>query len=217
MSRLIIAYWILVGGMTGAFAQNGNNGETKPAGTTPKYIQFSGIVLSHDSLKAVSYASITIVGTTKGSMADGDGFFNFVARAGDSIMFRAIGYKTMYTVIPKDLSTPKYSWIQLMREDTIYLNETVIRPWPSKEEIDRFLATGQIDEYSQALANTDKEKLAKLQRTMPIDGRESQRTMMNYEAAKYYYLGQAPPIRVLDPLAWSSFFKTWKAGGFKQK
>lgn len=126
MSRLVLACGLLIAAVAGVFAQTGNSGNTKPAGVSPKYIQFSGIVLSHDSLKAVSYASITIVGTTKGSMADGDGFFNFVARAGDSIMFRAIGYKTMYTVIPKDLSTSKYSWIQLMREDTIYLNETVI-------------------------------------------------------------------------------------------
>lgn len=217
MSRLILATWVMIWGGAMAFAQNGNPGNAKPGDDNRKYIQFSGIVLTHDSLKAVSYASISIVGTNKGSMADGDGFFNFVARAGDSIMFRAIGYKTMYTVIPKDLNTPKYSWIQLMREDTIYLNETVIRPWPTKEEIDHFIATGQIDEYSQALANTDKEKLARLQRTLPVDGQESQRTMMNYQAAKYYYMGQSPPLRVLDPLAWSSFFKAWKAGDFKKK
>ena len=184
----------------------------------PKYIQFSGIVLTHDSLKAVSYATIWIVGTNKRTAADGEGFFNFVAREGDSIQFSAIGYRKVYTVIPRDLNTNKYSWIQLMREDTFYLAETIIKPWPSKEEIDRYLATGTVDPaYQQALTNTEKQKLDRLQQTMPLDARENQRAMLNYQQAKYYYSGQAPPIRVLDPFAWASFFKAWKDGQFKQK
>jgi hypothetical protein len=184
----------------------------------PKYIQFSGIVLTHDSLKAVSYATIWIVGTNKRTSADGEGFFNFVAREGDSIQFSAIGYRKVYTVIPRDLNTNKYSWIQLMREDTFYLAETIIKPWPSKEEIDRYLATGTVDPaYQQALTNTEKQKLDRLQQTMPLDARENQRAMLNYQQAKYYYSGQAPPIRVLDPFAWASFFKAWKDGQFKQK
>lgn len=186
--------------------------------TPPKYLQFSGIVLTHDSLKAVSYATIWIVGTNKRTAADGEGFFNFVAREGDSIQFSAIGYRKVYTVIPRDLNTNKYSWIQLMREDTFYLAETIIKPWPSKDEIDRYLATGTVDPaYQQALTNTEKQKLDRLQQTMPLDARENQRAMLNYQQAKYYYSGQAPPIRVLDPFAWASFFKAWKDGQFKQK
>lgn len=200
------------------FVLFGTKGWSQTKLQEPKYIQFSGIVLTHDSLKAVSYASIWIVGTNKRTAADGEGFFNFVAREGDSIQFTAIGFRKVYTIIPKNLNTNKYSWIQLMREDTFYLAETIIKPWPTKEEIDRYLATGSIDPaYSQALSNTDKQKLARLEQTMPMDGRENQKAMLNYQQAKYYYSGQAPPIRVLDPFAWASFFKAWKEGQFKQK
>lgn len=199
---LILVLFIILG----AAAQEGG-----------KYIQFSGIVLTHDSLRAVSYSSIRIVGTNKGSVADGEGFFNFVAREGDSIQFSALGYKTVYTVIPRNLDDNKYSWIQLMREDTFYLAETMIRPWPSKEEIDRFLATGDAgDSYALARSNLERQKLARIEQTMPADGPENQRLMANYQAARYYYTGQAPPVRVLDPIAWASFFKAWRSGQFKK-
>ncbi len=202
---------LLAGTLAKSQPTSGNTGKD------PLYVQFSGIVLTHDSLKAVPYAFISITGTNKSTMADKDGFFNFVARAGDSIQFRSLGYKPMYTVIPKDLNTTKYSWIQLMRDDTVFLNEAVIRPWPSKAEIDYYLATGNSEEYAQALANNDPEKLARLQQSLAMNGSENQRLVLNKQASIFYYTGQAPPLRVLDPLAWASFFKTWKSGGFKQK
>ena len=99
-----------------------------------KLIQFSGIVVTSDSLGHVPFASVMIKGTKKGAISDYFGFFSFVAEAGDVIEFSALGYKPASYLIPDSLKLSRYSWIQVLNTDTIYLSETVITPWPTIEQ-----------------------------------------------------------------------------------
>ena len=63
------------------------------------YIQFSGVLMSSDSLMAIPYAHIVVRGTSKGTISNYQGVFSFVAEPGDSVLFSAIGYKTELFVI----------------------------------------------------------------------------------------------------------------------
>ena len=98
------------------------------------FIQFSGVVVSQDSLKPIPYCSIIDKKTKRGTTSDYFGYFSFVATKGDSILFSSIGYKKAEFTIPDTLTTDKYSLIQIMYEDTILLKTAVIYPWPSKEQ-----------------------------------------------------------------------------------
>jgi hypothetical protein len=98
------------------------------AQTTDSVIQFSGIVMTTDSLMAIPFANVLSSNSKTATTSNYNGFFSFVAAKGDTILFTAVGYKDARYIIPGDLTENKYSVIQLMSRDTIYLTETIIYP-----------------------------------------------------------------------------------------
>lgn len=182
-------------------------------------IQFSGIVISADSLRALPLVSIRVKTTGKGTYSDPGGFFSFVARKSDTILFSSIGMKSVEYVIPENLHGHRYSVIQPMAEDTFYLPETIIHAWPSVEEFNYVFVKARIPNESlgRARYNTRRDALAEVAAGMSNDGKESYNTLMGGQYHRYYYNGQLPPQRLFDPFAWNEFFNSWKRGDFKKK
>ena len=67
-------------------------------------IQFSGVVVSGDSLTPVPFTNILIKHSYRGTISDVYGYFSFVAQEGDTIIFSAVGFKRSQFTIPMDLS-----------------------------------------------------------------------------------------------------------------
>ncbi|MEC8460526.1 MAG: carboxypeptidase-like regulatory domain-containing protein, partial [Bacteroidota bacterium] len=101
-------------------------GITKNSVSQTNLIQFSGVVISQDSLQPVPYCSIIDKKTKRGTTSDYFGYFSFVANKGDTINFSCIGYKKTSFVIPDTLTTNKYSLIQVLFQDTILLKTAVV-------------------------------------------------------------------------------------------
>jgi hypothetical protein len=182
-------------------------------------VQFAGVVISADSSRLLPLVSIRLKGTNRGSYTDASGFFSIVARISDTIVFSSIGLKTVEYIFPKNLKDSKFSVIQPMKEDTIYLPETVIRPGPSPEEFNYYFVKANIpDEYfGRANANLRAKSLQSISAGMTMDAREAAGYTQQAQAYQYYYQGQLPPQRLFDPIAWSQFFSTWKKGDYKKK
>ena len=87
----------------------------------PKLIQFSGVVVTHDSLRPLPYCNIFDKTSLKGTVTDFYGYFSFVAAKGDTLIFSSVGFKRSEFVIPDTLTTNKYSLIHMMQNDTILL------------------------------------------------------------------------------------------------
>jgi len=180
-------------------------------------IQFSGVVITGDSLSPVPFTNVLIENTSKGTMTDYYGYFSFVAQKGDSILFSSVGYERARFIIPDTLTTNRYSLIQILDKDTIRLRETVIYPWPTREQFkEAFLAMEipetDFDRAQRNLAQAD--MIARMDAAMPSGGETFKYSMQQYQQ-QLYYAGQAPPINVLNPVAWSQFIKAWKRGDFK--
>ncbi len=109
-------------------------GQNAGADKTAKLIQFSGVVVDADSLQPLPFTSIYIKKTQHGTIADPSGYYSLVAGKGDTIVFSEVGYLRSYYIIPDTLTTTRYSLIQIMRKDTIHLKETVVYPWPTREQ-----------------------------------------------------------------------------------
>lgn len=188
-------------------------------GDTSSFIQFSGIVISGDSLEAVPFCNIIDKTSRRGTTSDYFGYFSFVASPGDTIMFSSVGYKRSNFIIPDTLSTNKYSLIQLLHKDTVLLATAVIYPWPSREQFaDAFVNTDiPNDDYKRAQNNLARAELKERMDAMPMDGAMNFTYSMQQKQSKLYYAGQAPPINLLNPIAWSKFIKAWKNGDFKRK
>lgn len=184
-------------------------------------VQFSGMVLdgSTEQLYPVPYANILVKDKGRGTYSDFKGFFSIVVEKGDVIVFTAIGYKSVEYKIPADLRDDRYSMVQLMTQDTINLPETVVFPWPSRDHFKlEFLAMDVTPELQQRAAeNLAKEALAKMRNDVPRDGIEHANYYLRQQAREYYYIGQAPPMNIFNPIAWKKFFDSWKNGDFKRK
>jgi hypothetical protein len=182
-------------------------------------IQFSGLVITHDSLRALPLVTIKIKGTNKGTYSDQSGFFSFVARKNDVITFSSIGLKPVEYRIPLSLDASKYSIIQPMSEDTFFLPETVVRPWPTPEEFNYYFVKANIPDeaYEVARGNLRKQALNNISAGMNFDGIEATKYTIQDQNRRYYYNGQLAPNRIFDPFAWGQFFNAWKRGDYKQK
>ena len=182
-------------------------------------VQFSGVVVTTDSLLPIPFTSIMIRNSYRGTISDYYGFFSFVARMGDTIEFSAIGYKRMNFIIPDTLSDHRCSLIQMLSKDTLLLKEVVIFPWPTKEQFKEAFLQLRIpaDDIARAQRNLDSDQLGVLGAMMPMDGSMNFKYQMEQQSSRLYYSGQLPPNNLLNPIAWSKFIQMWQNGEFKKK
>ena len=182
-------------------------------------VQFSGVIVTADSLAPVPFTSVMIKNSNRGTISDYFGFFSFVAKMSDTIEFAAIGFKKATFVIPDTLSDKRCSMIQILKADTILLREVVIFPWPTKEQFKEAFIQLRIpdDDLTRAEKNLNEDKLAFLAAGMPMDGSMNFKYAMEQQATRLYYAGQLPPNNLLNPIAWSKFIQMWQNGAFKKK
>lgn len=182
-------------------------------------VQFSGAVVTGDSLRPVSFAHIIDHNTGFGTISDYYGYFSFVARKGDTISFSAIGFKKGTFVIPDTIQNNRYTMFQVMTSDTVYLSETVIYPWPTKEQFKEAFLKLEIpdDDLEIARKNLDRYELYVRAQAMPMDGSMNYRHYIDQTVSKLYYAGQTQPISLLNPFAWAQFIQAWQDGKFKRK
>lgn len=184
-----------------------------------KLVQFSGIVVTADSLKPVGYVSIYDQETGRGTVSDYYGFFSFVAIKGDTIVFSCTGFKRAKIVIPDTLTENRYSLIQMMQNDTIELAPFIAYPWPSKEQFATAFVNLELpDDYvAKAEKNMRHEDLRIQSEGLPNDPRMAYYASLQKEQYRMYYAGQIPPNNLLNPIAWYKFVQAWKNGDFKRQ
>ncbi|MGN7721611.1 carboxypeptidase-like regulatory domain-containing protein [Chitinophaga sp. 22620] len=182
-------------------------------------IQISGITMTADSLRAIPAVSILVKGQNRGTISNSQGVFSIVAFKGDTLLFSAVGFRKKDYKIPLELPGNSYSLIQLMAEDTMYLAETVIHPYPNRREFEKMFVDMNIpnDMYEVARKNNEQAKLRAMARYIPVDGGGAYNVFMQKQQQSLYYAGQTPPQNIFNPLAWAQFIESWKRGDFKRK
>ena len=182
-------------------------------------IQFSGIVIEADSLIPVPFTRVIIKHSNRGTIADYNGYFSFVAQKKDTLIFSATGYRKAHYAIPDTLSGSKYSLIQVLSYDTILIKETVIYPWPTPDEFKKVFLSKNIpnDDLTRAKNNLAQEAMRERFETMPMDANMNYKNQMTQQSNRLYWAGQYPPNNLLNPIAWAQFIKAWRDGQFKAK
>jgi len=188
--------------------------------TSPKVIQLSGIVVTGDSLSPVPFAGVYASSRAyQGSATDYFGFFSIAAEEGDTIVFTSIGYRDGSYVVPDSLESNRLSLVQFMRRDTVELPMTFIYPWPTPERFkEEFLALNLPDsDQERAKKNLDSRALYERMQEMGMTSSESFMYATQRQHERLLYSNQAPPISVLNPIAWAKFIQAWKNGDFQRK
>jgi hypothetical protein len=197
-------------------------GESKGQGNSNRdksLIQFSGVVVSADSLQPIPFTSVIIRNARRGTITDFYGFFSFVAMKGDTLDFQYVGFKTNSFVIPDSLSDQHYSIIQVLVRDTINLKEAVIYPWPTKDEFKRAFVELKLsdDDLKRAQRNFELAAMKEVQAQVIFDGGLNYQMAVQQRQTQLYSQGQFRSISLLNPLAWAAFIQSWKDGAYKKK
>lgn len=182
-------------------------------------VQFSGVVVTGDSLLPVPFTNILTRNTYRGTMSDVYGYFSFVAQEGDTVLFSAIGFQRSQYVIPTDLPEKKYSMIHQMFPDTFLLKPAQVYPWPSPDQFAQAFRDLDLpdDDYQLALKNLSPAEMLQRMENLTPAAYESYRYQMALDQTKLYYQGGYPSINLFNPVAWAQFIQAWKSGAFQKK
>ena len=182
-------------------------------------IQFSGVVSDQDTIAGILGAHVYVPKGGRGTTTNYYGYFSFPALEGDSVVISAVGYRKASVIIP-ELEDDSYTIIVAMEEDTSYLPELEILPFPTEEMFKeavlayRLPNQGDLDNMDR---NIDPMTLLEMARVTPMDGSLNHRYFMNQQAV-YLHDGYGPRYNpLLNPFAWAKFIKSWKEGDFKRK
>lgn len=177
-----------------------------------KIIQFSGVVVSGIDSKPLPFSTIINTSRSKGTIADASGFFSFVAQVGDSIRFSSVGFRPRTLIIPDTIRHDAYSIVMPMEQDTIMLMETVIYPWPSKEQFREAFVSLELPETELDIINRNF-NLATIReqaRHGKMTSDMNYHSLMQQRTSQLYYQNQMMPNNLLNPFAWSQFIKQWR-------
>lgn len=182
-------------------------------------VQFSGVVVTGDSLQPVPFTSILTKGSYRGTMSDVYGYFSFVAQTGDTIEYAAVGFKRDHYVIPDTITGTKYSMIHVMYPDTVLLDPLMVTPWPSKEQFAQAFLNLRLsdNDYQIALKHLSSVEMMQRMENLPPDPGLSQQFSAMADNTRLYQQGMAPSTNLFNPVAWAQFVQAWKAGQFKRK
>ena len=184
-----------------------------------KLIQFSGVVVTGDSLLPVPFTNILVRNTYRGTMSDVYGYYSFVAQEGDTVLFSAVGFQRSQYVIPGDLSDNKYSMIHVLHQDTVQLQRLTVYPWPSKEQFDQAFMKLKLpnDDYQVALKNLSPAEMVQRMENLTPSAYESFQYQMALDQTQLYTAGGYATSNLFNPIAWAQFIQAWRSGAFKKK
>ena len=182
-------------------------------------IEFSGMVLTSDSLFPIGYVYIYEKYSRMGDVSDGNGYFAFTAEEGDTIIFNGIEFKKSFYVIPDTLTESKYNIIKLLTQDTTYLSPVILYPLPPRVQFDYIFVQTEVpdDNLEIARKNLERERLRQEALAGTKDAKAAYSAAMRQNAENLYWKGQLPPNNLLNPLAWSKFFESWQRGDYRKK
>lgn len=186
-----------------------------------KILQFSGIISTPVSDLPVSY--VTIKNTSYNNqtfMSNNDGYFSFVAHAGDTIRFSSVGFDPVTFVIPY-VDNDKFTASIKMRSLVIELPAVTPFPWASYEDyVADFMAMEPgVDAVATVRRNLSPEAIAALARVVPRNADEIQNynSIQRHSYMNNKNINQRFNNPLLNPFGWAQLINQIKRGDYSRE
>jgi hypothetical protein len=187
---------------------------------SPNVVQVSGLVVTGDSLAPLPYCTVFRARDRRGTMTDVRGFFSLPALEGDTLEFSSVGYVSQQAVIPVGSELGRVNLVQPLGRDTVNMADAFVYPWPSKERFKQeFLALGLPNKGLDPAWESAVDPMEMYDRLIEVgrDGQSTSSEVLSAQAIQAGYAGQAPPVNLLNPVAWAKFLQALKAGELKRQ
>jgi hypothetical protein len=200
---------VLLGGVVVMLAALSN---TAFAQQKKRVIQLSGVVIEEDSIsgRPLPGVHVYVPKAGRGTTTNAMGFFSMPVLENDEIIISAVGYDRQYTTIPE--GSPEYLTIVVtMIQDTTFLNEVVIVPFPTEEVFKQAVLALNIPmDNGIDQRNFNEELMALMLKTAPMDGYQNQRYYLDQWAGSANAKFQPVTNPFLNPFNWAKFFSSLK-------
>ena len=192
---------------------NGQSDETR------KFIQVSGLIVDASYLPVPGVAVISHK-LHKSTVSERTGIYSITSTPGDTIFFRALGFKRYHTIIPVGYEEKNCKVDIVLDIDTISISEVTIFPWKTYNEFIKDMAkerpvdpiienmNDNIASIYVAIANETNAK---------ISGATGFRYAMEQNFVANSTRNQYPVNNLLNPFAWAKFISGVKNGLFKNQ
>ena len=185
----------------------------------PPVVQFSGIVLAaEDSSSVLPGVHVYVPKAGRGTSTNALGFFSLPVLVGDSVVISAVGYQKQYYKIPNDKGD-QITIIVEMSEDTTYLPEIAVFPYPTEEMFKRALLAMELPDQENRdfmAENLNPDLLALMLKNTPMDGSENFKMYQQQQFQQMHNRYFIPTNPFFNPLNWANFIKSIKRGDFKK-
>ncbi|HEX2921182.1 MAG TPA: carboxypeptidase-like regulatory domain-containing protein [Bacteroidales bacterium] len=184
-----------------------------------RYVEVSGLIIDIDN-QPVYGVSVMSTALKHATISGVSGIYSITSTPGDTIFYRALGYKRYHTIIPESY-TGRYATVDIRLEpDTINIEPVTILPWktyseflsditkerpvdPIEENMNRNMASIYVAMQSQT----------NLSITPEASFRYATQQNFNSIATRQQY----PVNNLLNPFAWAKFISGVKNGMFKNQ
>ncbi|MDQ7948693.1 MAG: carboxypeptidase-like regulatory domain-containing protein [Pedobacter sp.] len=176
-----------------------------------KLVQFSGIITDADSNAVVPYVTITNKSYNEQKYAANyQGYFSFVAHAGDTIEFSAVGFTSKTIVLPTQIADRKYTAKIQLKSEVVYLQTVRVYPWATVEEFTKDFLALKVADDDMAIAkrNLSPKSIKGMSQILSRDAQEiaNGNYRNNFDRMMNVNMRQTNPL--LNPFAWGKLMQT---------
>jgi hypothetical protein len=192
------------------------NGQKQEA---ERFFQVSGIITDEEN-NPLTNVGVISYNLRRGALSERSGIYSITSMPGDTIFFRALGFKKKHAVIPADFEGRRYNLDVVLSLDTIPIENVVVMPWKSYSDFIKDMSTPpplepEIENMNKNIASiTDAVSNTRGMTITPEAGyRYAMQQNFNMAATRNQY----PINNLLNPFAWAKFISGLKNGLLKNQ
>jgi hypothetical protein len=192
------------------------NGQTKEKEI---FIQVSGII-TDETARPVPGVAIISKKLRRGTISEKSGIYSITSTPGDTILYRALGFKKYHTIIPFSYEERHCKIDISLQIDTIPIKEITIFPWKSYND---FIQDITKEHPVNPIIENMNDNIASIyiaisnQTGVNISPEAGYRYAMEQNFSAMATKNQYPVNNLLNPFAWAKFFSEVKNGLFKSE
>ena len=183
------------------------------------YIQVSGLIVD-EAYRPVSGVAVISRKLKRGTVSERSGIYSIPSTPGDTIFFRALGFKRYHTIIPETYEGRQCNVDIILDIDTITIREVTILPWKTYND---FLKDMTRENPVDPIIENMNDNLASIYVAMSnqvgvrVTPEAGYRYAMNQNFNAMATHEQYPVNNLLNPFAWAKFVDGIKHGLFKNQ
>jgi len=172
---------------------------------------------SHNPVPGVSVISRKL---RRATISETTGIYSITSTPGDTIYYRALGFKRYHTIIPEEYSDRHCKVDIILEPDTIRINEITILPWKTYNE---FLKDVTKERPVDPIIENMNDNIASIyvaisnQTNPAISPEAGFKYAMEQNFNTMATRNQYPYNNLLNPFAWSKFIRDLKNGLLKNQ